>query len=202
MLDGAPVESTVVGWYVDRDIKTVRLPGLSIGEHILEIRVPIGRRTNLECLYLLGDFGVRIDGVVKTIVPPVRKLGFGDVCPQRLPFYTGNINYHFDVDTQDTLTLRIPHYRGGLLKVLCDGQDVGRIAFSPYTVTLRHLTPGRHRLTLKLYGVRQNGFAQLHHTQGVYFYQSPDSWRSTGDLWTYEYHFKPMGILKSPEIYK
>ena len=62
-------------------------------------------------------------------------------------------------------------------------------------------SPGRHEICLKLYGVRQNGFAQLHHTPGVYFYQSPNSWRSAGDLWCYEYQFKPMGILKSPLLY-
>ena len=200
-LDGEKVSSTVCGWYVDKDIKTVSLPPLSVGEHILEVRVPIGRRTNLECFYLLGDFGVRINGTVKTIVPPVRKIGFGDIVPQQLPFYTGSINYHFDVETTDALTLRVPHYRGGLVKVFVDGQENGRIAFSPYTLTVQNLTPGKHRITLKLYGVRQNGFAQLHHTPGIYFYQSPDSWRSTGDLWTYEYQFKPMGVLKSPEIY-
>ena len=59
---------------------------------------------------------------------------------------------------------------------------------------------GEHDLSIRLYGTRQNGFAQLHHTQGVYFYQSPNSWRSDGDLWTYEYQFKKAGILKSPEL--
>ena len=201
-LDGKKTDTAVCGWYVDQDIKTVKLPPLSVGTHILEVRVPIGRRTNLECFYLLGDFGVHIDGVVKTIVPPVKKLGFGNVVCQHLPFYTGNIRYHFDVETKGEITIRVPYYRGGLIKVFADGEEAGNIAFSPYTLTLKNLAPGCHRITLKLYGVRQNGFAQLHHTPGVYFYQSPDSWRSKGDLWTYEYQFKPMGILKSPELYR
>lgn len=200
-LNGQEVVGEVCGWYVDKDIQSVRLPPLQVGDNLLEVRVPIGRRTNLECFYLLGDFGVRINGIVKTIVPPVRRLGFGNVVTQNLPFYTGNINYHFEVETQGELTLRVPHYRGGLVKVFCDGEDVGNIAFSPYTKKLHNLVPGKHRITLKLYGVRQNGFAQLHHTPGIYFYQSPNSWRSAGDYWTYEYQFKPMGILKSPELY-
>ena len=120
---------------------------------------------------------------------------------QRLPFYTGNVEYHFDVNVQGELTVRVPHFRGALIKVYVDGVDRGNIAFSPYAVTVPGLFPGKHRVTLKLFGVRQNGFGQLHHTPSVYFYQSPDSWRSEGDLWTYEYCFKPMGILKSPEIY-
>ena len=200
-LDGESVPVKDTGWYVDRAIRTVPLPALSVGGHVLELRVPIGRRTNLECCYLLGDFGVRVNGVVKTVTAPVGKLGFSDIVSQGLPFYTGNVNYHFDVETQTELTVRVPRYRGGLVKVLVDGQDRGNIAFSPYRLTVRDLIPGKHRITLKLYGVRQNGFAQLHHTPGVYFYQSPNSWRSGGDLWCYEYQFKPMGILKSPELY-
>jgi len=200
-LNGENVPNDVCGWYVDHDIKTVKLPPLRAGDNVLEIRVPIGRRTNLEWMYLLGDFGVRVNGVVKTIVPPVRKIGFGDITAQLLPFYTGNVNYHFDVETQDAFTLRVPHFRGALIKAFVDGKDCGNIAFSPNAVEIKGLTPGKHSVMLKLYGVRQNGFGQLHHTTSVYFYQDPDSWRAKGDLWTYEYQFKPMGILKSPEIY-
>ncbi|MBQ3221994.1 MAG: hypothetical protein IJB41_00130 [Clostridia bacterium] len=202
VLNGEKVPSVVTGWFVDKDIQTVMLPKMPVGENILEVKVPVGRRTNLEYFYLLGDFGVRINGVEKTIVAPVRKLGFGDVVPQNLPFYSGNINYHFDVDVAgESLRVRVPHYRGGLVKVYVDGEDKGNVAFSPYEKEISGLTPGRHTVTLKLYGVRQNGFAQLHYTPGIYFYQSPNSWRSAGDRWTYEYQFKPMGILKRPELY-
>ena len=201
-LNGEKVPSDVVGWYVDHDIQTVALPAMPVGENILELTVPVGRRTNLECFYLLGDFGVRINGIEKTVVAPPRKLGFGDVVGQNLPFYSGNVNYHFDVNVSgDSLRIRVPYYRGGLVKVLIGGEDKGNIAFSPYEKEIGGLTPGAHRVTLKLYGVRQNGFAQLHYIPGIYFYQSPNSWRSAGDRWTYEYQFKPMGILKSPELY-
>ena len=199
--NGVEVPCDVNGWFVDRDIHTIALPPVEAGENVLEVRVPIGRRTNLEAFYLLGDFGVRVCGVEKTIVPPVRRLGFGDVTVQGLPFYTGNIDYHMEVETGEDLRLRVPHWRGALVKVLVDGEEAGNIAFSPYEIALKGLTSGKHRITLRLYGTRQNGFAQLHHTTGVYFYQSPNSWRSEGDLWRYEYQFRPMGILKSPEMY-
>ena len=77
---------------------------------------------------------------------------------------------------------------------------MGEIVFSPYHLAVS-CAPGEHEVTIRLYGTRQNGFGQVHHTQGVYFYQSPNSWRSFGDLWSYEYQLKPAGILKSPEFY-
>lgn len=198
-LNGIPVATASDGWYVDRDIETIPLPPFAKGENLLEIAVPIGPRTNLEDFYLLGDFGVRIGGTVKTLTEPVRKIGWGDITSQGLPFYTGNLTYRTKVRSQGDFTVRVPQYRGGLVKILVDGIDCGNIAFSPYTLRVR-CTPGEHRLEWRLYGTRQNGFAQLHHTQGVYFYQSPNSWRSAGDLWSYEYRLKPAGILKSPEI--
>lgn len=200
-LNGCLVPSSVSGWYVDEDIKTVPLPALHKGDNCLEITVPIGLRTNLEAFYLLGDFGVRVNGTQKTVTAPVRSLGFGDIVSQGLPFYTGNLSYHFQVESEGGLTIRVPRYRGGLLKVFIDGTQAGNIIFSPYTLELPQLASGRHEVTIMLYGTRYNGFAQLHHTPGVYFYQSPNSWRSALDLWCYEYQFKPAGILKSPELY-
>lgn len=202
ILNGQPVPSIADGWYVDEDIHTILLPPLHPGRNILEITVPIGPRTNLEAFYLLGDFGVRLNGTQKTIISPVRRLGFGDITTQGLPFYTGNLLYKMHVRTQGGLTLRVPRYRGGLIKVFVDGVEKGNIVFSPYTLSLPNLPAGDHEVSMLLYGTRYNGFAQLHHTPGVYFYQSPNSWRSSGDLWCYEYQLKPAGILKSPELYE
>jgi len=198
--NGVTVPSEEDGWYVDRAIRTVPLPEIRAGVNEMIIIVPIGRRTNLEAFYLLGDFGVRVNGTKKTVIPPVRKLGFGDITRQGLPFYTGSLKYCFKVRSEGDFEIRVPRYRGGLVKVFVDGKDAGNIAFSPYRLHVK-AEAGEHEVAVRLYGTRQNGFAQLHHTPGVYFYQSPNSWRSAGDLWCYEYQLKPAGILKSPEIY-
>ena len=148
------------GWYVDRDIRTVSLPDFAPGENLLEIAVPIGPRTNLENFYLLGDFGVRIGGTVKTLTEPVRKIGWGDIASQGLPFYTGNLTYRTKVRSRGDFTVRVPQYRGGLVKILVDGKDCGNIAFSPYTLRVR-CVPGEHVVEWKLYGTRQIGRAHV-----------------------------------------
>ena len=56
VLNGQNVATADDGWYVDKCIRTVPLPELKPGENLLEITMPIGRRTNLEAFYLLGDF--------------------------------------------------------------------------------------------------------------------------------------------------
>lgn len=202
--NGNKIDPTPVGWYVDKAIQTVKLTPVIKGENTLEVTVPLGERTGLEYFYLLGDFGVRVDGAVKTVTKKAEKLAFGNITTQGLPFYTGNITYETEVEVGESgrLAVRTEQYRGALIDVYIDDKLAGNIIFSPYTFEAQNLAPGKHKLGLKLYGTRQNGFAQTHHTPGIYFYQSPDSWRSEGSLWQYEYQLKPAGILKSPQIFE
>ncbi|MBO6158572.1 MAG: hypothetical protein J6P72_04815 [Firmicutes bacterium] len=198
-LNGKRVESAPDGWFVDPCIETVPLPRFIAGENILELLVKVSERTNLEACYLLGDFGVQISGTKKRLIRPVQEIGFGDMSPQGLPFYTGNLIYEMLIETEDDFTIRVPAYRGALVEVLLDDIPAGEIIYAPYQLKVC-AKPGKHKLGLRLYGTRQNGFGQVHHTQGIYFYQSPNSWRSDGDLWTYEYQLKKAGILRSPEL--
>ena len=200
LLDGAEVATNVDDYYVDRAIACVALPPLGVGRHALELRVPFGQRANLEWCYLLGDFGVRVNGAQKTLISPLPRIGYGSVVTQGYPFYTGNFSYHFQVEAAGRLRVRVPKYRAALVEVLADGQSCGCILYAPYTVDTPALAPGLHDIELKCYGLRQNGFGQVHHEQGVYFYQNSNSWRSEGDLWLDEYQLHPLGILKTPEI--
>lgn len=200
-LNGAEVPAVPNGWYVDRCLEKVALPALPAGRSELELTVPVGVRTNLEYFYLLGEFSVRLRGTDRVLGPKVTELGFGDVTRQGLPYYTGNVDYELRVTADGPFEVRVPRYRGALCEVLLDGEPAGLIAFSPYRLTVgTEELRGEHRVTVRLYGNRQNGFAQLHHLPGVRFYQSPTSWRSDGDLWGYEYELKPLGLLRSPEI--
>ena len=137
-----------------------------------------------------------------TLGKPVRKLVFGDITSQGLPFYGGNLTYHLDIKSGAAgLLLRVPHYRGAMMEVSVDGKPAGRIVYSPYTLELPALPPGKHKVDIRLYGTRYNTFAQLHNADSSLTWFGPNSWRTLGDAWTYEYRFKPFGILKSPELY-
>jgi len=193
---------SAVGWYVDKCISTVTLPKIKQGENILELTTPYGKKIDLEACYLLGDFGVSVRGVICTLTKPVRELCFGDITRQGLPFYGGNITYHLDVETKtDTLEIAASYYRGHLLRASVDGADAGVIAFAPYRLKVENLKPGKHRIDLTYFGSRINTFGQLHNNDrfdGQWW--GPNSWRSTGPAWTYEYRFWEQGVLKSPEV--
>ncbi|MDR1531532.1 MAG: hypothetical protein LBS62_05005 [Clostridiales bacterium] len=220
-LNGAEVRAKAEGFYVDKAIGCVALPPLRKGWNTLEIIFPYGRKTDVEAAFLLGDFGVSVAGRASVITAPVKSLAFGDITRQRLPFYGGNVTYHIPFKTAGSVGSEEPHapqagvrqgqrkfrvkitagnYRAALLSVAVDGKPAGRIVFSPYCVEVDGLSEGGHVADITCFGTRVNTFGQLHCADRKHRWWGPDSWRTTGDRWTYEYLFWPQGILKAPEL--
>jgi hypothetical protein len=188
-------------WYVDKCIGRLRLPAIRRGTNVLEASLPYGRAVNVEAMYLLGDFGVRVAGTHCTLTAPVRTLAFGDISRQGLPFYGGNLVYHLETESGAAeLVVGATYYRGHLLRVRVDGADRGVIAYSPCELKVRGLSPGKHRVDIVYFGSRINTFGQLHNNMRDGYLGWPNSWRTRDASWTYEYHFWPQGVLKSPEI--
>ena len=202
-VNGCPVDNASVGWFVDESIKKVQLPDLPAGDSVIELTLPFGRRSNVEWCYLLGDFGVRVQGAEKTVIPPVRRLGFGDWTTQGLPFYCGNVTYKIPVRVEkDTLTIRVPQYRGSVLGMEMDGVRQGDMAYAPYEYTFTNLQPGEHEVGITVYGNRVNGFGCVHKCDDSTSWFGPDCWRSEGVRWCYEYRLRKSGLLVSPQIEK
>ena len=203
--NGKPISNKANGYYVDRSIKTIRIPVINKGENILELTLPFGKRTATEWCYILGNFGVKVIGSQTRIVKLPKALGFSDIVSQELPFYSGTIDYHMDVDIpMDNdgceLLLRVPQYRGSLVEVLLDDSTVGNIVYPPYTLSLGKVCAGSHRITLRLYVPRTNGFSPLHLSDSERNWINPGAWRTKGDGFSYEYHFKPEGIMMQPSF--
>jgi hypothetical protein len=201
-LNGRPVAAEADGWYVDKCIQTIPLPELAAGENTLEVRYRFGKKVDLEAMYLLGRFGVRVSGSHASLAPEVAELSFGDITGQGLPFYGGNIAYRLPFDWDGgSMRIDAPCYRGQMIDVALDGKPAGSIVWSPYRLVVHDVPAGRRELELRLMGSRVNTFGQLHcNVREPGFWWGPDSWRTTGPKWTYEYRFWRQGILKSPEI--
>ncbi len=203
VLNGKEVENQVCGYYVDEAIQTVKLPMLAEGKNRLEISYPLTEDLGLEWCYLLGAFGVRLIGTDAVLTELPRKLGFGSIVSQGLPFYTGNVVYSFEFELpkEQNAGLHVSQYRGGCMRVSCDGKDAGILAYPPYEVSLGRLGGGKHRVDITLYGNRANGFGAVHNCVKVGWAGSaPSAWRTTDDSFCYEYQLLPLGILSSPQL--
>ena len=202
-LNGEEISTKAEGYYVDRSIAKVPLPRLHRGENILITQVKYNSRVNLEAMYFLGDFGVKLAGRNTRLIKAEEKMAFGDVRSQGLPFYGGNLTYKTSIDIREKcdLKIEITRFKSPLLKVFLDGKDCGAIAFSPYALEIRDITPGKHRLEIEFFGNRYNTFGALHNCNETLSWKGhPNSYRTVGEAWSYEYQIHPQGILKAPVI--
>ncbi|MCL2477884.1 MAG: hypothetical protein FWF22_00175, partial [Treponema sp.] len=208
-LNGMPA-APVQGWYVDKCIGKAKLSEIKTGTNVLELTLPYGKKVDVESCYLLGNFSVKVQGKICTMGAPVASLAFGDITRQGLPFYGGNLVYHLEAECKaspgkstGTLVIEASSWRFMLLKVAVDGKDRGVIAYAPYRLEIGGLAPGKHKIDITGFGCRVNTFGQLHNSMGHEgFWWGPNSWRTEGPGWSYEYLFWPQGVLKSPEIFQ
>jgi len=196
------IPSDVTGWYVDESIQTVILPNLLVGDNLLELEIPFARKTNVEWSYLLGDFGAEVCGKEKHITSLPISITYGDFVHQGLPFYAGNLIYKVPFTCEaGELHLEVPQYRGALVQVELDGKDAGIIALAPYRLNCGQVSNGAHTLRLKVFGNRINAFGALHNADETEEWYGPNLWRTEGNKWSYEYRFKQMGVLTTPEFW-
>lgn len=203
-LDGRPQKTAATGSFTDDAIETIALEAFSAGEHILEVELPYHRKTEIESLFLLGDFGVALKGRHTELIEPVRTLAFGNWTHQGLPFYAGNVTYHcsFYADGKP-IAIDVPHFKGALVDASLDAEKPVPLAFAPFRVDY-DCTPGKHSLDITVYGNRANAFGQLHHCLGggkaESYWWSPATWRTKGKDWMDEYQLWPMGLLSAPRV--
>ena len=203
LLNGKPAKR-IDGWYVDKCIGRHALPAITPGRNELIVTVPYGKKVNLEGMYLLGQFGVKVQGIHCTLTELPKAIAFGDVAHQGFPFYGGNLTYHLKANlTPGKYEIKISAYRAHLLRISVDGDDKGVLAYAPYRLGFEIAEAGKHTIDVKAFGCRVNTFGQVHHAGGKYLrWWGPGTWRTKDDEWTYEYSLWTQGVLKSPELFR
>ena len=200
-LNGEKVTSNICGYFTDEAIKTVPLPAIKVGTNILTIKMDITTRSNAEWCYILGNFGVKVEGSEKTIITQADKIGYSPLHRQTMPFYGGNITYINEIETPECdIIIKTPAYRGAAVKVFVDGTDCGNTSLAPNSVRVNNITSGKHTIAIKLFGNRYNSFGALHNTVDSQKWKGPEHYRTTGNSFSYEYQLKDMGILAAPTV--
>jgi len=205
-LDGKNVESKSSGWWVDRDIHTVPLPPLSVGKHTLEVEYQYGPMTNLERVYILGEFGVSIRGRTAKIVPlELDTMEWGDITRQNLPFYTGNITYHCTFtppQPHGDTAIRVAHFSSPAVAVDLNSTRLGLIIHQPRAIFLGKLENREYKIDFTCFGNRQNAFGPIHLVPNKTKWIAADAWRTDYDWWSEEYVLGEVGILNAPRVEK
>jgi hypothetical protein len=161
----------------------------------------------LEMLYLLGDFGVELDGARVSITDTPRSLALGDWTVQGLPFYSGSVCYCRTVTVErgaaDSVILQCPDYRGTAVRVLVDGVPAGVIAWEPNEVDITAFVPegqSSPEIRVEVAGHRRNSHGPLHHADKWPPWTGPRQYLTTGKEWVEGYQLVPCGLMKPPVI--
>lgn len=196
------VEKRAAGTYLDDAISRISLGKLQQGENTLLIRYAFDSRTNLESMYLLGDFGVCVQGCKAIVTQPVKSIAFGPAEQQGLAFYGASLKYHFECSVPETgkVVLKVADYSAPLLSVSVDGNAEKAFYAWPYEAELGELEAGTHKIVLTAYGNRYNTLGQLHNCNPNERYFGPNTWRTTGAFWSDAYRLKPFGVTCQPVL--
>ncbi len=199
--NGKKITEREKGFYVDISIGRMKLGNIVKGENVLEITLPFGETANLENMFVLGDFGVRVTGSFATITTLPERITFGSLINQGLPFYSGAVTYKMKTEVKNgSLTVTANDYMGALIEVSIDGENKGEIIYPPYTLEINGISDGEHEVGIKLYTHRYNSFGPLHLVNVKEKWHGPGAWRSDGINWSYEYVLRTTGILRTPGI--
>lgn len=158
------------------------------GENILCTELDFCVSANIEAVYVLGDFGVKLPN---TLCDLPETLSPAEVGAQGLPFYSGGITFETGLSGAFRVCIRQLH--GATLHLLGEKDEL--VAFPPYTGEVR-----AENLKLRVYFTRRNTFGPLHFTPQPQEAYGPEHFVSEGANWTDDYMLIPSGF--TADVYK
>lgn len=201
LFNGRKIEKASLGYYVDFSITKVNIGKIEKGENVLEVTKPFTVISNVENMYILGNFNVEVNGTAVKIVAPSSTINIGDVTRQGLPFYGGALTYRYKLQGGRKLKLRLGLFAASCVVCDLDSKRIANISLSPNEADLGYIPEGEHTLDIKVYLSRINTFGALHNTNRSCKWFGPDAWYTENANWSYEYNIIPDGLFTAPRIY-
>lgn len=201
------------GFFIDNSM--IRLPFpvslLRTGRNELLLTADFEESTNLEALYITGDFGIRLEDTVQIMTKLPEKLSFGRLDTQGLPFYSGKITYRLDSGPlkekykeskkPESVKIRCGAYEGACV-VINPETDAVILGREPAEAVIALPDGGiPDTVDVRLVLTRRNLFGPLHQktlNAGAY---SPENFRTSGDDYTEGWSIYPSGLFEPPAVY-
>lgn len=206
-INGVSLTNTDINdFWVDDCFKKMKLPAgvLKEGRNLVTIDVTFMRTTNIEALYLIGDFGVALDGRKRTLVDVPSKVGCENYETYALPFYTGCMTYHMTPaqyqgllgnmeETADRIVLSPASFTGSCVKVTALGKTTV-LGWDPYEADVTQAVRAGAPIDVTVVGTRRNVFGPLHQLPRLDGAYGPGNFTTTGAGWTDDYSLLDSGL--------
>jgi len=193
-------------FWVDDCFKKMKIPAeaLKLGRNEVTIDVTFMRTTNVEALYLVGVFGVKVDGKKRTIVGTPGLIGCDNYAAYDMPFYTGNLEFCLSPDDfenilgdaakdADRIVLTPKEFTGGCVKVVAAGKPTV-LGWDPYEADVTEAYRNGLPISVIVEGVRTNVFGPLHEVDKPAGACGPGNFVTGGSAWTDDYSLLRSGL--------
>ena len=186
-------------FWIDDCFKRMEIPAgvLHTGKNTVTVTTDFMRTTNLEALFLIGDFGVSVDGHARTITTLPAQIGNGNLDAYRLPFYTGEVTYRLTPEQYASLTvsdgerivLSPKAFTGSLVKVSAEGEDTQLLCWEPFEADVTDAVRAKKEIDVTVVGTRRNLFGPLHLVPAIHGAYGPGHFVTEGSAWSDDYVF-------------
>lgn len=206
LVNGRPLPLKSTGWWVDPAIHTVALPVkfLRQGHNELELKTEFRENIDLEAIYLIGKFGVKVDGTQKTLTPLPARINASDLTSQGFPFYGGAITYKVPVSPKlpmaSPMFIETPKFEAACVKVSVGPQPPKYIAWQPYEAEVTAAPSLKRTIDVEVVLTRRNTFGPLHQVPLKAAGYGPPNWVTEGKGFTDNYQLYPAGLLTDPVL--
>ncbi len=193
-------------FWIDDCFKKMKIPqgAIKLGKNEVSIEVDFARTTNVEAIYLIGDFGVRLDGNKRTLTTLPKMIGCQNYDTMDMPFYTGCVTFRVDpskykniladtAGTADKIVLVPEGFTGGCVKVSALGKT-SVLGFDPYEADITEAYRQNAPIDVTVVGTRRNLFGPLHQSVKIASSYGPDNFVTCGNDWINEYSLIDSGI--------
>ncbi len=197
---------SVSDFWVDDCFKKMAIPEgtLKLGRNVVTIDVTFMRTTNIECIFLVGDFGVKLDGRKRTLVGIPATIGCDNYAAYDLPFFTGNMTYHLTpemykgilgdaANDADRIVLTPVGFTGAAVKVEALGEKTV-LGWDPFEADITEAYRQNAPIDVTVEGVRTNVFGPLHEVAKPAGHCGPGNFVTGGDNWTDDYSLLSSGL--------
>jgi hypothetical protein len=210
-LNGVSLDpNSVKGWWTDASMQTLPVPPGALRRGTNELRLHLNYAetfSGLEPMYLLGEFGVRVEGAATTVIERPSRLRLGDWGEQGLPFYGGNVVYtrrlRIESGSSERVFLRLREFRGTAARIWTDGALVGVVAWPPFeleiTESIRRAGGREIELAIEMLGHRRNSHGPLHYREKWPTWTGPGQMQPGPSDFVEFYQLVPCGLLAAPE---
>jgi len=222
IINGQEIGNNDTGWWVDPSFRKLELGSkIQAGRNEIELRGIFARGSELESVYLLGNFGVaarklkeesRVGNQIFDRYAPEFRLSTAlehakvftqpagpglDLTQQGMPFFAGRVTLRQELAIAakpKQACLVIDRLCAALAHVRINGNDMGVIAWQPHQIDITHgLRVGRNTVEIELVGTLRNLLGPHHLSGGEQGWTEPSDFRDQR-RWTDDYILVPFGL--------